>query len=184
MEPPLDLPIDTQIIEKFQNYGNITVDDQTQIVNAINRLMTDQKVLILRDNGNDTWICLQYRPMTEEQKERKIYLYIPKEDFSWPNYNKFKNEINEEINRWLPELNSHENPAELFNISKCRTSIYSSDQFLLALVYAFGCCLNFEKCYLLPFGENKEQVRRAICKALLEKQMPTIEEMWGVQPEN
>lgn len=173
------MPIDTQIIEQFKMNGNLSVDDQTQIVDAVNRLMADQNVLILRDNGNATWICLHYRPIKEERNEQQIGFLCPIDNFKWQNYNKFNAVNTKKINEWLRNLNVA-NINELFLVVPCQTSSNSAEQLLLTLVYAFGSCLKFPKCYCKPFGESKEKIHQAIAKALIDNQMPTIEEMWGV----
>lgn len=165
-------------LEKFQRGKSIGIDDQEKIVAAVNDLMAGQNILILRDKGNALWICLHYKLIS---KQPKIVIFIP-EAFSWANFYKYKKEINEKINGWLPF--DVEKPAGLFQLHEYKKSHAAADQCLLTLVYAFGCCLNYPKSYLEPFGESKERIRRAISKALMDKKMPTIEDMWGAQPAN
>lgn len=169
-------------LEKFQCNELIDDDGQMQIVDAVNQLMAGKNVLILRDEGNKSWLCLDYR-YAEEESAQKISVFIPTERFDWCKF--MRSENNEKINGWLPPiLYNVENPAELFRLERCTTSDDASDQLLLTLVYAFGCSLNFPNCYLEPFGQNKENIRRTIFKSLMDNQMPTIEEMWGAQPPN
>lgn len=154
--------------------------EQAQIVDTINRLMVGQDVAIFRDKSHyKSWICLQYRHISKEQK---ILFFQSTMNFKWNKFNEFKTEFAEMINGWLPPIvYNAKNPAELFEVSTRYTPSDSSDQFLLTLVFAIGCILKFPKCYGKPFGEpeNKEKIRHAIAKALMEKRMPTIEEMWG-----
>lgn len=171
-------------LEKFQCNEIIDDDGQLQIVNAVNQFMAGKNVFILRDEGNKSWLCLHYR-YAEEESAQKIAVFIPSNRFDWTKF--IRSENYEKINGWLPPiLYNVENPAEIFRLERCTTSDDACDQLLLTLVYAFGSCLNFRGCYLEPFGQNKENIRRTIFKSLMDHQMPTIEEMWGAhaQPPN
>lgn len=180
----MDSWLDGEIIEKFKMNGTISVDEQAQIVDAINRLLAGQDAVIFRDRGHDkSWICIQYRHIAKEQK---ILFFESKKNFKWDKFKNSNKEFYEKLNGWLPPIVYNvDNVAELFEIPECNMPNDVADQFLLTLVYAIGCSLKYQKYYEEPFGEpeNKEKIRQAIAKALMEKRMPTVEEMWGPQPE-
>lgn len=164
---------------------NISVGDQIEIVAAVNRLMEGRNVRILRDYAHNTWCCLHYRPISEQQQEPKIEFLTPSEHFQWPEFRRFKTNIVEKIRNWLPHLDL-DNPFGIFVIPICFKTNDASNQFLSVLMYAFGCALKFPECFCKPFGAANDManIRKVISKALMESQMPTIEDIWGVQPDD
>lgn len=183
VEQPVNTTIAERTIEQFRLDGKITVDEQTQIVDFMHQFV-GENVRILRDYAYESWNCFQYRPETTDRFE-VIRFFTPTVNFRWKEFHTGNKNISQEIEQWLPNL-TIANPFEIVQVSKCHESNDPHTQFLLVLVYAFGCCLEFPQSFIEPFGHtnNEEKIREVISGALTGNQMPTIEDMWGVQPAN
>lgn len=184
MENLLHSSVDGRIIEKFNLDGDISVDDQTKIVDAMNQLLNghSHNVRILRDIAHNSWICLQYGRIEEQARDR-IFFITPAREFEWKTFNVYIDGVNAQIKQWLPQLGVS-SPRRIFDLSiNAVRAENPSNQFLLVLIYAFAGALNYPDCYRKPFGtiNSKTECRKVISKALLEKRLPSIEELWGAQ---
>lgn len=74
----MESSLDRLIIGKFEMNGNIGVDEQTEIVDAINRLMAGRNLFILRDKYHKSWICL---PVSAHNQKTKSLIFQSNKGF-------------------------------------------------------------------------------------------------------